>query len=289
MIKVRLCTGLMILAVAILSCSVTPQTATVAIQPSQALAAIDLPKDGEVILQAPYEIVYHGSDLTEVTQLELAINGVPITIQSNPAVGTGFVLMRYTWTPPAPGTYIIQTRAQNQNGEWGPYAFITITVEASPLSVTTEPAVVSTIDPNILVLNTPMTTQSIPTMNVGGDGIIFSLFKSTGTFYYGSDSCGPRTVNFSVGINNPNGIRYAYIFVRLDDKDSGKFTDWDDGKHMNSAGSGYYHVTIDSMADIPYYASYEEAWLGYQIVVQQPDGTLVRSPVYYDVTLERCP
>ncbi|MBN2257705.1 MAG: hypothetical protein JW704_07765 [Anaerolineaceae bacterium] len=289
MIKGRLLTGLLILSVAMLSCTLTPQTSTVAIPESPALAAIDLPKDGDVIQQAPYEIVYHGSDLTEVTQLELAVNSVPVTILPNPAPGTGFVLMRYVWTPPAPGNYLLQTRAQNQKGEWGPYSYVTVIVEPSTSTVTINPTVESTVDPSIPTIDIPMPTESLPTMNVGGEGIITSLIKSTQKFYYGSESCGSHTINFSVGINNPAGIRYVYIFVRLDDKDSGKFTDWDDGKHMTNTGTGYYHVTIDSMADIPYYASYEKAWLGYQIVVQQPDGTLVRSPVYYDVTLEHCP
>lgn len=284
---------LIILVVAGLSCAIPGQAPTVAIQPSQAQASIDIPKDGDVIPLAPYEIVYHGSDMTEVTQVELSVNSVPVSIQNNPSPGTGFVLMRYTWTPLAAGTYIIQTRAQNKSGEWGPYMLIRITVEAAAptpqptVQPTLEPTITQTTGVNIPTLSIP--TLSIPTLNPGGGGVFTSLSKSADKFYYGGGSCGPKLVNFSVNINNPAGIRYVYMFVRLDDKASDAMTNWSDGKHMNSIGSGNYTVTINSESDIPLYTSYLEAWLGYQIVVQQPDGTFVRSNVYYDIALAKCP
>ncbi|MGB8253582.1 MAG: hypothetical protein WCF08_10235 [Anaerolineaceae bacterium] len=282
--------GLVILAIAMLSCAIPGQVApTVAVQTSQAQASIDIPKDGDVIPMSPYEIVYHGSDMTEVTQVELAVNSVPVSIQSNPSPGTGFVLMRYTWTPPAAGTYIIQTRAQNDKGEWGPYSSLSITVEAAapPPQPTLQPTSENILAPT--PSNTANPTLSIPTLKPGGVGSFTSLSKSTDKFYYGSASCGPKVVNFSVNINNPSGIRYVFIFVRLDDKASDAKTEWDDGKYMSSIGSGNYTVAINSESDIPLYTSYPEAWLGYQFVIQQPDGNLVRSQVYYDITLAKCP
>lgn len=287
----RIIIVIIILALAGLSCAIPGQTApTVAVITSQAQAAIDMPKDGDVIPLAPYEIVYHGSDMTEVTQVELAINSVPVTIQSNPAPGTGFVLLRYIWTPAAAGQYIIQTRAQNQKGEWGPYSYITVTVEAGDIPPTTEPTteIVIPPTPTATATNTAISTVMLPTVNSTPGGV-FTISKSSDKFYYGADSCGPTSVNFTVNVNNPKGIRYVFIFVRLDDKASSGLTNWDDGKHMTATGSGNYTVTIKSMEDIPTYSSYPEAWLGYQIIIQQPDGELVRSNVYYDITLAKCP
>jgi hypothetical protein len=289
MTNYKLYAVLLILTVVLLSCAIPGQVPTAIVQTSQAQASIDMPKDGDVIQQAPYEIVYHGSDMNEVTQVELAVNSVPVSIQTNPTPGTGFVLLRYTWTPPAAGTYIIQTRAQNNDGMWGPYNSITVSVEASVPTPqpTIQPTVENTIEPT--VQNTVMPTLSAPTLNPGGVGVFTGLSKSADKFYYGNSSCGPKVLNFSVNINNPAGIRYVFVFVRLDDKASDAKTEWDDGRYMSSIGSGNYTVAVNSESDIPLYASYPEAWFGYQFVIQQPDGNLVRSQVYYDITLAKCP
>ncbi len=167
-----------------------------AVQTTQAQASIDMPKDGDVLPLAPYEIVYHGSDMTEVNQVELAVNSVPASIQSNPSPGTGFVLLRYTWTPSAAGTYVLQTRAQNKQGEWGPYSSISITVEASAPTPepTLQPTPDNTIAPTPTITVNP--TVSVPTVNPVVGGTFASLMKSTDKFYYGSGSCGPEVVKF---------------------------------------------------------------------------------------------
>jgi hypothetical protein len=287
MIKAKIFACLGIITIAGLSCAIPGQTAaTEFVIPSPAQAAIDLPKDGDVIPLAPYEIVYHGSDFTEVTQLELSINSVPITIQANPAPGTGFVLLRYIWTPPAAGTYLIQSRAQNQEGEWGPTTYITVTVE--PSTVVVQPTLEDTISPPITIYKTPMPTQTAQIVNLGGDGVFTSIVKSNDWIFYGGDSCGEREVSFSVSMYNFFGIRYVFAFVRLDDKASSEMTDWNDGKPMTKTNSGNYVTTI-TMSDIPDYSSFDEAWLWYQFVIQKPDGGYIRSKVYSDITLEKCP
>jgi hypothetical protein len=287
MLKAKTFACLIIIVIAGLSCAIPGQSVpTMAIIPSPAQAAIDMPRDGDVIPLAPYEIVYHGSDLTEVTQLELAINSVPVTIQSNPSPGTGFVLLRYVWTPSAAGTYLIQTRAQNQKGEWGPYSYITITVESSPEPVQPSPENKPT--PTVTVSMEPISTVIMPTVDIGGDGIFTSIAKSEDWIYYGGDTCGPREVNFSVSVYNFTGVRYVFVFVRLDDKSSNEMTEWNDGKPMKPTTSGTYIATI-TMQDIPNYTSFDEAWMHYQFVIQKPDGSYVRSKVYYDISVQKCP
>jgi hypothetical protein len=287
MVKPKLFACLVIILIAGLSCAIPGQTvATMAvIPPAPAQAGIDMPKEGDVIPMAPYEIVYHGADFTEVKQLELAINSVPVTIQANPSPGTGFVLMRYVWTPPAPGTYVIQTRAQNQNGEWGPSSHITITV-AVPADQA-QPTPENTVEPTISVINTAIPTQMQPTMNIGGDGIFTSIVKSDNWIYYGSSSCGPNEVSFSVTIYNFTGIRYVFAFVRLHDKYTSDMTDWNSGKPMKATSGGTYVVTI-TLSDLVKYGDFSEAWVWYQFVVQKPDGQYVRSKVYTDVSLSKC-
>jgi hypothetical protein len=287
MFKAKLIACLVIFTFVGLSCAIPGQTvATVAvIPPAPAQAGIDMPKEGDVIPLSPYEIVYHGADLTEVKQLELAINSVPVTIQANPSPGTGFVLMRYVWTPPSAGTYIIQTRAQNQNGEWGLYSYITITV-AVP-TVQAQPTPENTLEPTVSIINTAIPTQMLPTVNLAGDGIFTSIVKSEDWIYYGNSSCGPNEVSFSVTIYNFTGIRYVFTFVRLHDKYTSDMTDWNSGKPMKATSGGTYIVTI-TLSDLAKYGDFSEAWIWYQFVVQKPDGQYVRSKVYSDVSLSKC-
>jgi hypothetical protein len=268
-----------------LSCEVPSQTIkTEAVIPSPALAGIDMPKDDEVIPLAPYEIVYHGSDLAEVMQLELAINGVPITIQMNPSPGTGFVVMRYLWTPPAAGIYLIQARAQNQYGEWGPYSYITVEVEPASQSTSVSPS--NTIEPPLVVIP-PDPTQTAKPISLYGDGVFSSVVKSDDWFYYGAGACQPREVDFSVTIYKFYSIRYVFMFVRLDDKEGSGITIWNDGKPMKETSSGTYITTI-VLSDIPDYTSFNSAWLWYQFVIQKTDGGYARSKVYTDISLYKC-
>jgi len=285
MSKVKISACLVIVILTGLSCGIPSQTVEpVVVIPSPPLAGIDMPKDGEIIPLAPFEIVYHGSDLFEVTQLELAINSVPVMIQANPSPGTGFVIMRYLWIPPAAGNYLIQTRAQNQTGEWGPYTYITVTVE--PPSESAQTIAVNTVTPTNNIV-TPLPTQTVPPFNLGGDGVFSSIVKSEDWIFYGNDNCGPREVSFSVTIYDFYGIRYVFMFVRLADKESSAITEWNDGKPMKKTSSGSYVVTI-MMSDIPDYASFEKAWLWYQFVIQKPDGGYIRSKVYSDITVQNC-
>jgi len=285
MLRARLFASLVILMLVGLSCDIPGQTVnTVAVIPSPALAGIDMPKDGDILPLAPYEIVFHGSDLAEVMQLELAINGVPIVIQMNPTQGTGFVIMRYLWTPLAAGTYLIQTRAQNQFGEWGPYSYITVTVEPSLESDQASP--INTVEP-LKVLATPYPTPTSGTISLYGDGVFSSVVKSDDWFYYGAGSCQPREVDFSVTIYKFYPIEYVFMFVRLDDKEGSGMTIWNDGKPMKETGSGSYITTI-ILSDIPDYSSFNSAWLWYQFVIQKTDGGFIRSKVYTDIALYKC-
>jgi hypothetical protein len=286
MSRARIFACLMILMLVGLSCEIPGQTVeTLAvIPPSPSLAGIDMPRDGDIIPLAPYEVVYHGSDLAEVAQLELDINSVPITIQANPSPGTGFVVLRYLWIPPAAGTYLIQARAQNQYGEWGPYTYITITVEPSLDSVLVNP--LTTVEPPKKFV-TPIPTQTVPNLNLGSDGLFASIVKSDNWFYFGAGSCQPREVDFSVTIYKFYVIDYVFMFVRLDDKDGSGMTIWNDGKPMKETGSGNYITTI-VLSDIPSSESFDNAWLWYQFVIQKSDGGYIRSKVYTDISFSRC-
>jgi hypothetical protein len=193
--------------------------------------------------------------------------------------------LRHIWTPPTAGSYIIQTRAQNQKGEWGPYSYITITVEAPVDQI--QPTPETTPEPTEDLFNPIIFTEMAPTMNLGGDGVFTSIAKSEDWIYFGESGCGPQQVSFAVSIFNFTGIRYVYMFVRVVDRFTGEQGDWNDGKAMTATKSGTYVVTI-TVGDIPQFSKFDEASIWYQIVIQKPDGGFVRSNVYHDITLVKC-
>jgi hypothetical protein len=85
---------------------------------------IDAPLYGSSIPLAPYEIIAHAAFPSGISEFELSITGQgPQTIPA-PADQSGqtLVYINHMWTPPAPGTYLIQVRASGPDGAYGPAA-----------------------------------------------------------------------------------------------------------------------------------------------------------------------
>ena len=95
----------------------------------QLQAWIDAPLNESVIPLAPYEVVAHASDPSEISSLELYINGEIINTLLNTDTDQLLITFRQSWTPPSPGTYNIQVRAKNGSGEWSDFADVNIRVE----------------------------------------------------------------------------------------------------------------------------------------------------------------
>lgn len=91
---------------------------------------IDAPLDGSTIPLAPYSVVSHASDVSGISLFELKVNGQIVGTDpvEGDQVGQTIVHISHDWLPPAPGTYLIEVRAANGNGEYGPVAFAQIYV-----------------------------------------------------------------------------------------------------------------------------------------------------------------
>ncbi len=94
---------------------------------------IDAPLHNSTIPLLPYKLVFHGASFVGVTEFEIQINGAligtvpPVSSGSGgPQYGTLF-LGEYEWTPPAPGTYLIQVRAKG-NGQFSSPDQVQVTV-----------------------------------------------------------------------------------------------------------------------------------------------------------------
>jgi hypothetical protein len=82
---------------------------------------IDAPIHGSTIPLAPYQIIAHAAFPAGISQFELAITGQGPVVLPVPAdqAGQSLVYIQHAWTPPAPGTYLIQARAAGPDGAYG--------------------------------------------------------------------------------------------------------------------------------------------------------------------------
>jgi len=124
-------------------------------------AWLDAPEDDSVHPLAPYKITAHASDLQGVTQIELAINGATLATIPYANSTERIVLAEQLWTPPGPGKYLLQVRAQNSVGQWGSYAGAEIEIQGTTArgpSPTPPPTRVATPTPPPSPTNLPNVT-----------------------------------------------------------------------------------------------------------------------------------
>jgi hypothetical protein len=128
-----------------------------------------------------------------------------------------------------------------------------------------------------VVINTPTSTHTAtvrPTITlVAVDPILFtpspnlflSVQRSTNQLVWGSTCDGDRSIRFVVQVAAPRRLRYVLLFYRLQDKYSGRGTEWGGGAIMstNKQGAYFYTLELDQIRD---YKNFEDAWLQYQFV-----------------------
>ena len=100
---------------------------------------IDAPLHNSNLPLLPYKLVFHGASFVGVTEFEIQINGAligtvpPVSSGSGgPQYGTLF-LGEYEWTPPAPGTYLVQVRAKG-NGQFSSPDQVQVTVNGGKIT-----------------------------------------------------------------------------------------------------------------------------------------------------------
>jgi hypothetical protein len=153
MAKVQMKKTNLFLLLALLAALVTacgPQAQQVA-QTSGPRAWIDAPLNGSSLPLAACEVVWHGAYAAGIAQLELSVNGSVVATIPNSDPAQTLVTARYTWTPPAPGNYTLQARAQSQPGDWGAPVTAIVTVggetEVAEVPAPTQPTDTPTLTP----------------------------------------------------------------------------------------------------------------------------------------------
>jgi hypothetical protein len=116
-----------------------------------------------------------------------------------------------------------------------------------------------------------------------------STQRSTNQLVWGTGCEGDRSIKLITQVIKKRGLRYVLLFVRLQDKYTGRKTDWGAGAIMNDNDKGTYFYTLrlDQIAD---YKTFEEAWVQYQFVASTVGLTVLSRSVVSraDVSLTHC-
>ncbi len=225
-------------------------------------AWIDAPLAGSHLPLAAIEIVAHAASPDGVASFEISLNG-QLLAKTDPdpaSMDKTMMYTRYSWQPPAPGTYRIEVKAIDRNNQPGPPAQVVVVVGEPTPTPTATPA------PFFKVVVKP-------------NHIYY--------FYRGAD-CGEKQAQFQVQVSDPAKVAGVWLFVRLRNKDGVETTDWGGALVMSPAGSGWYSYTLLS-EEIPDFAKFRDAWVQYQFVAYDSSNAVVaRSDVFWDVELSTC-
>jgi hypothetical protein len=119
--------------------------------------------------------------------------------------------------------------------------------------------------------------------------LFLSVQRSTTQLVWGSTCEGARTIKFTAGVMPARRLKFVTLWYRLQDKYSGRHTDWGGGAILSDNDQGTYFYNLE-LSQIHHYRFYEDAWFQYQLVASTiTRKVLGRSVVSRtDVSLTHC-
>ena len=168
--------------------------------------------------------------------------------------------------------------------------------------------VLNTLDPSTapsdgtsLVINTPLPTSTPtfrptitleplePSLFTPSPNLFLSVQRSTDQIVWGGTCDGARSIRFTTNVAPARRLRYVTLWYRLQDKYSGRHTDWGGGAILSDNDQGTYFYDLD-LSQIHRYRFYQDAWFQYQLVASTAtQRVLGRSVVSRtDVSLTHC-
>ncbi len=130
-------------------------------------------------------------------------------------------------------------------------------------------------DPSIRPSRTPTVTRTPrptitletldPSLYTPSPNIFQFVLRSTNQLVWGYTCDGDRSIMFTATVTPVRRLKYVLLFVRLQDKYSGRGTEWGAGAIMkdNDQGKYFYRLHLDQIEG---YENFEDAWLQYQLV-----------------------
>jgi len=182
--------------------------------------------------------------------------------------------------------------------------FPTATPTRDPFAINTEgpTEIPPTLEPGVtpkLPTRTPTTTATFrptitlepmdPSLFTPSPNIFNFVQKSTNQLIWGYGCDGFRSIQFIVTVTPVRRMKYVLLFIRLQDKYSGRGTEWGAGAIMSDNDQGKYFDTIH-LDQIEDHEQYVDAWLQYQFVASTIGLTRLGSSVVdrTSVSLTHC-
>lgn len=259
-----------------------------ALLPNTRLQAwVDKPLDRTTLtFPVDYELVCHGADPSGVKALQFSANETILAVQINPDVTNTLFHTTTGWQPGAPGEYTIACRAQNDSGQWSADAIARVKVEAATPTIT--PTITPTVTPTITPTVTPTITPTPP----DSSAITFTSRVSTARFQYQRDCVpSPAEVTITATLSNTIGVKYVFLFFRLESAALGATTAWNSGLMMTQLRDGSFTRTVswrDTLAVLPAISGSSATFVYQFVAVDASNNTLARSQRFYDVMLSPC-
>jgi hypothetical protein len=104
-----------------------------------------------------------------------------------------------------------------------------------------------------------------PTLFTPSPNLFLSVQRSTSQIVWGSTCEGARSIQFKAQVLPARRLRYVTLWYRLQDKYSGRHTDWGGGAILADNDQGLYFYTLE-LSQIQHYRFYQDAWFQYQLV-----------------------
>ena len=188
--------------------------------PSPNQTWIDAPLHGSTLPIAPYSIVFHAASPSGIDTFEVQIDGVVLDTVAPMSTGSGgsnygtLFHSESTWTPAAPGTYLISVRSKSSSGPFSSPALAQVTVVSDlELQASTPPAVLTLpATEGLPVFTAPPTPTPAPTPTATPGECIYTalanLYCRTGpgsSLYPAVDSLVPGQSSHVLGLS-PDGF-----------------------------------------------------------------------------------
>jgi hypothetical protein len=104
-----------------------------------------------------------------------------------------------------------------------------------------------------------------PNLFTPSPNIFLSVQKSTTQLVWGSTCEGARSIRFTAQVMPVRRLRFVTLWYRLQDKYSGRNTEWGGGAILSDNDQGTYFYDLQ-LNQITGYRFYEDAWFQYQLV-----------------------
>jgi hypothetical protein len=174
-----------------------------------------------------------------------------------------------------------------------PDLFVLNTIPPTTTPGAGTPVVTDTPPPTVTQIPTIRPTITLepvdPSLFTPSPNLFLSVQRSTGQIVWGSTCEGARNIKFTAQVVPARRLKFVTLWYRLQDKYSGRHTDWGGGAILSDNDQGTYFYTLE-LSQIQSYRYYEDAWLQYQLVASTVTRKVLGRSVVSrtDVSLTHC-